>query len=254
MGLLNRKQWWARRAFGNRGRIETFRIMIPFSRLGSRLWKPQSLYRDWDRDFQYANPFFETGIETFKMSIPFSRLWSRLINGGGSLWLRLSGGSRAHLWSPSVRHHPGRRQRSAWFHDDPWCPGRKSSPYRRYQCTHGGDTWTHRRDTSWARAWMLRRKDSWLDHLLFGGDRRNWLLQMPWQLYLPLKEPKGRQPILLQDRHTPGLLYRCHRHTNRQAHTAHKASDPTSNPSSNQPSNPTSNLSSNQPRYDDEKQ
>ena len=44
--------------------IETFRIIIPFSRLGSRLWKSQSL--------------FETGIKTFILPIPFSRLGSRL--------------------------------------------------------------------------------------------------------------------------------------------------------------------------------
>ena len=30
-------QWWARLGFGNRDRIETFRIIIPFLRLGSRL-------------------------------------------------------------------------------------------------------------------------------------------------------------------------------------------------------------------------
>ena len=74
----NMSQWWARLRFGNRDRIETFRILITFSRLGSRLLKNQSLFRDWDRDFQNTNPFFETGIETFKIPIRFSRLGSRL--------------------------------------------------------------------------------------------------------------------------------------------------------------------------------
>ena len=41
-----------------------------------RLLKIQSLFQDWDRDFQNTNPFIETGIKTFKMSISFSRLGS----------------------------------------------------------------------------------------------------------------------------------------------------------------------------------
>ena len=55
------------------GIIEFFKkkIISKFSELGS-------LFRDWNRDFENANPFFETGIETFKMSIPFSRLGFRL--------------------------------------------------------------------------------------------------------------------------------------------------------------------------------
>ena len=43
---------------------------------GSRL--SESLFRDWDGDFDNPNPFYETGIKTFKMPIPFSRLGSRL--------------------------------------------------------------------------------------------------------------------------------------------------------------------------------
>ena len=47
--------------------IETLKNPIPFSRLGSRLSKCQSPFRDWDRDFQNDNHFFETGIETDKL-------------------------------------------------------------------------------------------------------------------------------------------------------------------------------------------
>ena len=66
----------------------------------TKLLKLWSLFRDWNQHFLNFNPFFETGIETFKMPIPFLRLGSRLTNGGGSLWSRLSGGSRAHLCNP----------------------------------------------------------------------------------------------------------------------------------------------------------
>ena len=47
---------------------------VKTSEMRPRFNKPRSHLRDWDRDFQYVNIFFETGIETFKMSITFSRL------------------------------------------------------------------------------------------------------------------------------------------------------------------------------------
>ena len=65
------------RAFLDTG-IKTLPMLIPFSRLGSGLSKCQSLF--WD--FLNAN---------------LLRLRWRKRNWGGSLWLKLSGGSHAHF-------------------------------------------------------------------------------------------------------------------------------------------------------------
>ena len=58
-------------SFSKNADHQIVKSVIPFSRLESRLFKLQSLFRDWDRDFKNTNPFFESGIETFKMPIPF---------------------------------------------------------------------------------------------------------------------------------------------------------------------------------------